>query len=108
VLIGQPVQMCEEGANERVYERGGFGDGGGEPTGRVWECFAVSEADNVNRQFILNTDNFYDDRVTVGRANMVCEGAYKFRYPGLPPVCPVDFAGVVDGICEFYPGPTGP
>jgi hypothetical protein len=102
VLIGQPIQMCEEGRKERIYDFGGLGGGIGEPTGVVWECFAISETDSVNRQFSLNTQNFGEDRVTVGRSNMFCEQAEKFRYPGLPPVCLVLVAGILNGECEFY------
>jgi hypothetical protein len=92
VLIAAPVQMCEEGVKGRIcFEIGPYICGlTGQTTNVVWECFAMSEADSTNRQFILNTNNFGDDRVTVGRSNMMCEGAMKFRYPGLPPVTTAD------------------
>ncbi len=82
VIVGPAVMMCED-ANKRTEDNG---EGVGQPSGFVWECYALNEGDDPQATVVLETKNFGLDKVVVRHARMMCERAKKDHFSSLDPV----------------------
>jgi hypothetical protein len=84
VIVGPAVMMCEE-ANKRTRTNE---EGVGQPTGIVWECYALNEGDDPQATVVLETANFGKDKVIVRHSRMMCERALKDHFSSLGSATP--------------------
>lgn len=84
VVVRQAIAMCEEAKKIRPASAAHPGGETGSPTGYVWECFSLEEGDSPGAKVVLQTRNFGEDEVRVGRAILMCEAAKKLRLDSLP------------------------